>query len=86
VNYVGTPTEALTATWTGTKEDQEAQASTHLIGLNPCQVEALFNMFKERERKDKINGKFVTTKWVLDSGASYHMTSDLNTTTTTTPK
>jgi len=35
-------------------------------------------MFKERERKDKMNGKFVSTKWGLDSGASYHMTSGLN--------
>jgi len=35
-------------------------------------------MFKQRERKDKMNGKFVSTKWVLDSGASYHMTSDLH--------
>ena len=25
-----------------------------------------------------MNGKFVSTKWGLDSGASYHMTSGLN--------
>jgi len=60
VNHAGTPTKALTATWISTEEDRETQASTHLTGLNPSQVEALFNMFKERERKDKMNSKCVT--------------------------
>ena len=31
-------------------------------------------MFKEREYKERMNGK----QWVLDSRASYHMTSELD--------
>jgi len=38
-------------------------------GFTPAQVEALFNLFKERENKERMNGK---QQWVLDTGASYH--------------
>jgi len=48
-----------------------------LVGLNTKQVDALFNLFKERKKQEKMSGKYLGTpslQWVIDSGASHHMT------------
>lgn len=53
-----------------------------ITGFTKSQVDHLFTLFKERhhqEQSDKLSGKcFHTTpmQWVLDSGASHHMTSN----------
>ena len=48
-------------------------------GFTPSQVEALFTLFKERENKEKMSGKYNgPLQWVLDSGASHHMTFNRN--------
>lgn len=35
-------------------------------------------MSKDRERKEKMSGKSQPSQWVLDSGASHHMTSNIH--------
>jgi len=66
----------------GQGEAQKASSSESLEkyrGFTPAQVEALFSLFKEREDKEKMSGKYVRpVQWVLDSGASHHMTFDRN--------
>ena len=68
---------------------REASSSGHggeewrnTVGLSNSQIEALFALFKERENKHKLSGKNILPTdmidWVLDTGASYHMTSDFN--------
>jgi len=48
-------------------------------GFTLAQVEALFSLFKERENKEKMSGKYGgPVQWVLDSGASHHMTFNRN--------
>ena len=52
------------------------------MDLSNQQIEASFTLFNERENKDKLSGKNILPTdmidWVLDTGASYHMTSDFN--------
>jgi len=51
-------------------------------GFTQSQVDQLFTLFKERQNQEmveKISGKCLHTRsiqWVLDSGASHHMTSN----------
>lgn len=52
-----------------------------ITGLNSSQVEALFNLFKEREKQARMSGKSLNVhslQWVIDSGASHQMTPNLD--------
>ena len=54
---------------------------TSHVQLTPSQIDTLFALFKEREKKEKLTvKKGLATSifgWVLDTCASYHMTSDM---------
>lgn len=44
-------------------------------------MDALFSIFKERERQEKISGMALHSQpalWILDTGASFHLTSNFN--------
>ena len=48
-------------------------------GFALAQVKALFNIPKERENTERMNGNFNgRLQWVLDTGASYHMSSNVH--------
>jgi len=58
-----------------TLKDSSSEGLEKYGGFTPAQVKALFTLFKERKNKEKMSGKYKgPLEWVLDSGASHHMT------------
>ena len=62
-------------------EHQSSAQNKKYGGFTQEQVEILYSLFRERENEDKMSGKaFISMSlpWVLDGGASHHITSNKN--------
>lgn len=66
----------------GQGEAQQVALNENLekyAGFTPTKVEAIFSLFKERDNKEKMSSKcYGPVQWVLDLGASHHMTFNRN--------
>jgi len=79
---LGTEGARLTARGGGAliAADAMAPGNSRYGSFTPSQVEELYALLKERESQERLSGKAFSDKlrWILDSGASHHMTSDLH--------
>ena len=51
-----------------------------LAGFTQSQIDSLYAIFKEKESQERLSDKdrnFTSHEWILDSGASFHMTSNI---------
>jgi len=72
--------EALVATDKQNKEE-DAGKRNRFGGLSATQLKELYAFFKAKEQQEKKSGKnfcAINLQWVLDSGASHHMTSNFH--------
>jgi len=79
-NQAGIQGETFMATDFGTEEGKTGQVNSEVVGLSASQVEALFNLFKERERQEKMSGESLhsqSLQWILDTDPSHHMTPNI---------
>ena len=62
------------------KGDTSGQGNGEVVGLSASQVEALFTLFTERGRQEKMISKSFhcqSLQWILNSGASRHGMSNI---------
>lgn len=59
MNHVGAQAETYAAAHLDANGEKKVEASDGFTGLSPSQVEALYTMFKDRERKEKMSGLYL---------------------------
>ena len=62
-------------------KEEEARNQNKFGGLSVAQLEELYAFFKAKEQQERTSGKnfcVINLQWVLDSGASHHMTNNFH--------
>jgi len=73
--------EAFLATGKSREEEDGDEGHARFDGLSKAQLEELYAYFKEKETQERMTGKRFSAgsmQWILDSGASHHMTNRIN--------